>query len=149
MTSFDLSYLQNLLLAINSTNKSIKSISFYVQQYFDKNKESILSLFLNIISLTTEESKLYSLWLLFHELIFAAALEYKLDNIFSLASILPSLIHNIILNINDINRLFKIIQILHIWNKYMIFSNVYLNEIKEKIETRINEVSDYYNIQYD
>ena len=125
--SFDQQYLFKQLIILDSSNKMIKGLTNYIFSNLESNKETIMNL-LNSEVQKQPSNKLISILYLVHELIIRSIHENKLDYIITFETILPSLIHNIILNNEDINQLIKVIELLQIWSKNLIFSNSYLND---------------------
>lgn len=139
-SAFDPHYLFKQLIILDNSNKMIKTVSNYIFSNLETNKENIMNL-LNAEVQKQPSHKLLCILFLVHELIIRSINENKLDYIITFETILPSLIHNIILNNDDINQLIKVIELLQIWSKNLIFSNSYLNDYMNIIMKRMEEVS--------
>ncbi len=138
--TFDPQYLFKQLIILDNSHKMIKGLTNYIFSNFESNKENIIHL-LNSEVEKQPSHKLLSILFLVHELIIRSINENKLDYIITFETILPSLIHNIILNNEDINQLIKVIELLQIWSKNLIFSNSYLNDYMREAMQRKKEVS--------
>lgn len=138
MSEYDSKYLFNILNNINTNPDNIKTATNYIYYHRDNYKNVIFDMWKQFFFIPgNNNTTLLHLFYVLHEVLLVSTFKDKYDYIYLFASILNSIIDYLSIKLKDIKYLLKIKEIINVWQELMIFSNNYINELKNIITKNV------------